>query len=460
MSERTDIDGARAAALARSVTGEVLRPDDAGYDDARRIYNGLIDRRPAVIVRCRTAPDVAAAIAFAREGGLDVSVRGGGHSVAGRALSEGGLMIDLSPMTSVEVDTRRRTARAGAGATWGRFNDATAEHGLATTGGVVSTTGIAGLTLGGGFGYLMGRYGMAADNLVAVDLVTADGEQRTVDEEHDPDLFWALRGAGANFGVATSLTYRLHPVDQIVGGVVVHPFDQARDFLRFFRDFTGDVADELYTFGGLVHAPDGSGVPVAVAVVGHCGEESSAQADLKPLLEFGAPLLVQVGPMPYPAVNTMLDEGFPQGSLNYWKSSFLRSLDDPAIDTMIETFGSCPSPMSGMVMEHFHGQATRVPVEETAVPHREEGYNFLLTSLWADAATSNANIAWTRDVYGAMQPYLADRRYVNYLDGDDEQATTQTVYGSNAERLAALKARYDPDNVFRLNHNIRPRAGA
>jgi FAD/FMN-containing dehydrogenase len=450
------LDQAWVDRLRGSFSGPVLRSDDDGYDDARHVYNGLIDKRPALIARARSAPDVAAAIAAAREAGLEISVRGGGHGVAGRAVTDGGLMIDLSLMKDIEVDPDRRTARAGGGVTWAEFNDATAAHGLATTGGVVSTTGIAGLTLGGGFGYLMGTHGMAADNLLSAEVVTAAGDVLTASAEDDPDLFWAIRGAGANFGVATALEYRLHPVGQVVGGVVVHPFDAAKDFLGFFREFTADLPDEVYTFGGLVHAPDGSGVPVSVAAVGHIGDEASAISDLKPLLEFGSPLMVQVGPMPYPAINTMFDEAYPIGSLNYWKSSFLRDLDDGAIDAMIETFGSCPSPMSGVAMEHFHGQATRVGVTDTAVPHREPGFNLLLTSVWTDPVETERNVAWSREVYGALEPFFAGRRYVNYLSEDDADAPGRVIYGSNFDRLADLKAKYDPDNVFHLNQNILP----
>ena len=450
------LDQTRVDRLRGSFSGPVLAPDDGGYDDARRIYNGLIDRRPALIARARSAPDVASAIGFAREAGLEISVRGGGHGVAGRAVTEGGLMIDLSLLRSIEVDPDRRTARAGGGVTWAEFNDATAAHGLATTGGVVSTTGIAGLTLGGGFGYLMGTHGMAADNLVSAEIVTAGGDVVTASAEDDPDLFWAIRGAGANFGVATSLEYRLHPVDRIVGGVVVHPFDAAKDFLEFFRGFTAGLPDEVYTFGGLVPAPEGSGVPVAVAAVGHTGDEATAQRDLQPLLGFGSPLMVQVGPMPYPAINTMFDAAYPIGSLNYWKSSFLKDLDDAAIDAMIATFEACPSPMSGVAMEHFHGEATRVGITDTAVPHREPGFNLLLTSVWTDPAETDRNVAWSREVYAALEPSFAGRRYVNYLSEDDADAAGREIYGTNFDRLAELKRRYDPDNVFRLNQNIRP----
>ncbi len=458
MSEHTNIEGRRLASFAGTFEGQILRSGDAAYDEARRIFNGLIDKRPGLIARCRTSSDVAAAIAFARESSLEVSVRGGGHGVAGRAVTDGGLMIDLSLMRKNEVDPLTRTARAQGGVTWGEFNDATAEHGLATTGGVISTTGIAGLTLGGGFGYLMGKHGMAADNLLFAEVVTAAGDVVTANAEEHADLFWALRGAGANFGVVTSLGFRLHPLSQVVAGVVAHPLDAARDLLRFFGEFAADIPDDIYTFGGLGHAPDGSGTPIAVVVVSHAGEEASAEVDLKPLLDFGSPLLVEVGPMPYPAVNTMLDEGYPVGSLNYWKSSFLRELDDAAIESMIETFPGCPSPMTGFAMEHFHGAATRVGVTDTAVAHREPGFNYLLTSVWTDPATSDENVAWTREVYEAMEPHFVKRRYVNYLDADDVAAGGEILYGPNIERLRSIKSRYDPDNVFSLNQNIMPLA--
>ena len=450
-------DEAAVDRLRGSFSGRLLQATDEGYEEARRIFNGLIDKRPALIARARSAADVAAAIGFAREAGLEISVRGGGHGVAGRAVCEGGLMIDLSQMKRIAVDPDARTARAEGGVTWGELNDAAAAHGLATTGGVVSTTGIAGLTLGGGFGYLMGKHGMAADNLLSAEVVTAGGDVLSASADDHQDLYWALRGAGANFGVATSLEYRLHPLSQIVGGVVAHPFEAAKDFLSFYREFTTDLPDEVYTFGGLGHAPDGSGAPIAVAVVGHAGDETTAEADLKPLLAFGSPLIAQVEPMPYPAINTMFDEAYPMGSLNYWKSSFLRELDDRAIDTMIETFASCPSPMSGVAVEHFHGAATRVDVTETAVPHREPGFNLLLTSVWADPAATEPNVTWSRETYAALEPSFADRRYVNYLSEDDD-VSGRAAYGPNFERLAAIKATYDPDNVFHHNQNIKPAA--
>jgi FAD/FMN-containing dehydrogenase len=458
MSTTPSIDPARLRALEGSFSGELLGPEAAGYDEARTVYNGLIDKRPALIARPRTTDDVVAAIALARANDLELSVRGGGHGVAGRAVADGALLLDLSQFSRVTIDPDARTARAGGGVRWGALNDAAAEHGLATTGGVVSTTGIAGYTLGGGLGWLMSRYGLAVDNLVSAEVVTAYGEVRIASAEEDPDLFWAIRGAGANFGVVTTLEYRLHPQAEVTGGLAAYPFDAARDVLDFFRGFTVDLPDELTAYAALIHAPDGSGTPLAAIVVCHSGEASQAEIDLKPVFDFGSPALVQIGPMPYPTINTMLDAGFPTGSLNYWKSSFLRELSDDAFETMVEAFPSNPSPMSGMLLEHYHGAPTRVGISDTAFPHREEGYNVLFTSVWTDPAETEPNVAWTRQTYGALEPFFADRRYLNYLSEDDLGSAARVAYGPNSERLARLKARYDPENVFHLNLNVEPAA--
>ena len=450
------LDEQRLRALEGNFSGELLRPDSPGYEDARRLYNGLIDKRPSLIARPRGTADVAAAIALARESGLEISVRGGGHGVSGRAVADGALMVDLSLMKQVSVDPDARTARAGGGVTWGEFNDSAAEHALATTGGLISTTGIAGLTLGGGLGWLMGKHGLAADNLLSAEVVTADGDVRRASAEQDPDLFWALRGAGANFGVTTTFEYRLHPLAQVTGGLAAYPFDTTRDVLAFYRDFTIDLPDELTVYCGLIHAPDGSGTPLAAIVVCHSGEESQAEIDLKPLRDFGSPAMMQIGPMPYPAINTMLNDAYPTGSLNYWKSSFLRELSDEAIQTMIDVFPTCPSPMTGLLLEHFHGAVTRVGVSDTAVPHREPGYNMVMTSVWMDPTQTDANVAWTRETFTALEPYFANRRYLNYFSEDDLGQAARTAYGPNYDRLAELKARYDPDNVFHLNLNVEP----
>lgn len=455
MAARTSIDEDRLRALAASFSGVLLRPGDHEYEEARRIHNGLIDKRPALIARCLGVADISAAVGFAREGALEVSVRGGGHNVAGRAVTDGGMMIDLSLMKGIHVDPKARTARAHGGVTWREFNRETALHGLATTGGLISTTGIAGLTLGGGVGWLMGKHGLAVDNLLSVELVTAAGEILNASAGEHPDLFWALRGGGGNFGVAASFEYRLHPLSQVFGGLVAHPFPAAKEALRFYRDFTASVRDELSVFSGLVHAPDGSGVKLAAFVICHAAPER-AEVDLRPLLAFGSPAMVQVGPMPYPAVNMMLDGGYPRGALNYWKSSFLRALDDAAIEALVDGFAACPSPMSAIVIEHFHGAVTRVNVSDTAVPHREPGYNVVITSVWTDPAATNENVSWTRAAYRALEPHLARRRYVNYLGDDESGDAVQAAYGPNYSRLAELKRRYDPDNLFRLNQNIEP----
>jgi FAD/FMN-containing dehydrogenase len=456
MTAIAPIQAERLQAIATTFSGVLLRPGDDGYEEARRVHNGLIDKRPALIARCRGTADIAEALRFAQESGLEVSIRGGGHNVAGRAVTDGGVMIDLSLMKAIYVDPVARKARAQGGVTWREFDRETAVHGLATTGGQVSTTGIAGLTLGGGIGWLAGKYGLAADNLISVELVTADGEVVTASEQEHPDLFWALRGGGGNFGVAASLEYRLHPLREVTGGLVAYPFTAAREVLRFFRTFVESASDELGVAAGLVHAPDGSGAKLAAIVVCHAGSPARATADLKPLLDFGSPALAQVGPMPYPVVNTLLDGGYPTGALNYWKSSFLRSFDDGAIDAMVERFAACPSPMSAIVIEFFHGAMTRVGVSDTAIPHRAAGYNFVITGVWTGRGATEENIAWTRETFAALQPYSADARWLNYLDRDDEDDATRAAYGPNYARLTEIKRKYDPNNVFRLNANIPP----
>jgi FAD/FMN-containing dehydrogenase len=452
------IDVERVRALEKTFSGELLLPDAPQYDEARRVYNGLIDRRPALIARARDTSDVAAAIAFARENDVEISIRGGGHGVAGRAVGDGALMIDLSHMKQVVVDPDARTALAGGGVTWGEFNDATAQHALATTGGIVSTTGIAGLTLGGGLGWLMGKHGLAADNLISAELVTADGDVRTVSAETQPDLLWGLRGAGANFGVATTLGYRVHPLEQVTGGLAAYPFDAARDVLAFYREFTAEAPDELTIYAGLIHAPDGSGMPLAALVLCHAGEASQAEADLKPLLDFGSPALVQIGPMPYPAINTMLDAGYPTGSLNYWKASFVSDVSDDVIQKMIDVFPSCPSPMTGILLEHVHGAVTGVGVRDTAVQHREPSYNLMVASVWMDPSETEANVRWTKQTYAALEPYFSDRRYLNYLNEDEIGQAAGAAYGPTYDGIAHLKARYDPENVFHMNLNVLPEA--
>jgi FAD/FMN-containing dehydrogenase len=441
--------------LSGRVSGRVLRPTDDGYEAARKVHNGLVDREPAVIVRCRSAADAAAGVRFARAAGLDVCVRGGGHNVAGRAVVDGAVMIDLAEMKGTSVDADARTVRAEGGLNWAELNAATAEHGLAVTGGAISTTGIAGLTLGGGLGWLMAKYGLAADNVLAVELVNAEGEVLQVTEDSDPDLFWALRGGGGNFGIATTFTYRLHPLEMVTGGLIAHPVEAAPELLRFYRDAVADCPDDLTVFAALAHAPDGSGVKLAAMVVFHTGDEEQAEADLAPFKSWGSPAVVEVGRMPYQVMNTLLDAGYPAGALNYWLASFADTLSDGLIDEMVERFASVPSPMSAILMEHFHGAVTRVGVTDTAVPHRHEGWNVFIPSVWTDRAETDENVAWTRETFRAFRPHLEERRWLNYL-GDDEGDAVQAAYGPNYQRLLELKRRYDPENVFHHNHNIDP----
>jgi FAD/FMN-containing dehydrogenase len=443
--------------LAETFAGQLLQPTDTGYEEARRVHDGLVDKRPALIAQCRGLADIADAVNLARTLNLEVAVRGGGHNVAGRATLDGGLMIDLSPMRGIHVDPKARTARAQGGITWGEFNRETQLYGLATTGGVVSSTGIAGLTLGGGLGWLIGKYGLAIDNLLSVDLVTADGRALRACRDEHADLFWAVRGAGANFGVVTSLEYQLHPVGpMITGGLVAHPFERATEVLRFYRDVTASLPDEFTVFMGLIHAPDGSGAKLVAIVVCHCGPLSDGVVATRPIKAFGYPAMDGIGPMTYCQLNAMLDAAYPKGALNYWKSNFLAQLSDAAIDAMIECFARCPSPMGQVLLEHLHGAATRVGIGETAFPHRADGYDFLVVSEWMDRADTDRCIAWARDTYTAMKPSMASGRYVNYLDHDESGDPVAAAYGSNYRRLQALKAQYDPSNFFHMNQNIRP----
>jgi FAD/FMN-containing dehydrogenase len=446
-------------AVGNSFSGQMLQPADPGYDDARRVHNGLIDKHPAVIARCRGMADIADAIKLARDCNLDVAVRGGGHNVAGRSTVERGMMIDLSLMTAVQVDPRQRIARALGGATWNLFNRETQLHGLATTGGVVSTTGIGGLTLGGGLGWLMGKHALALDNLLSVDLVMADGSTLTASAEQNADLFWGVRGGGGNFGVAASLEYRLHKVGpHVTGGVIAYPFAQAWDVLRRFRDITASLPDEMMVFGGLIHAPDGS--PLVAMVVCHCGPIEAGERAVQPIKAFGTPAMDVIAPIPYTTMNTMLDDAYPRGALNYWKSNFLSTLSDDAIRTMIDCFAQCPTPMGQLLLEHFHGAVTRIGVTDTAFPHRSEGYNLLVLAEWLDRKDNDACIAWARESYAAMNPFVSASRYVNYLGDDDGGDAVAAAYGPNYQRLLALKGKYDPENFFRMNHNIRAPAPA
>ena len=443
--------------VSASFTGELVGPGDPGYERARRVHNGLIDKRPALIAQCRTIPDIMDAVTIGQEQGTEISVRGGGHNVAGLAVTDGGLMIDLAPMKGIRIDPARRTIWAQGGVTWKELNRAAACHGLATTGGVVSSTGIAGLTLGGGEGWLMGKYGLTVDNLLAVEIITADRQVVTASADHNQDLFWALRGGGGNFGVATSFEYRAHPVATIYGGMVAHPVSRAREALGFYRDLTEGAPDELTVYMSLFANPDAPDDIMLAMVACHCGDPASAEADLKPLRQFGPPAADLIQPMPYPVINTLSDGGYPRGAFNYWKSAFLSELSDASLEIMVDAMHRCPSPMSGLGIVPYLGAVARVDAAATAFAHRAPGYSLLIVSQWANQRETEQNIAWARETFETLRPYMTDRSYVNNLTTEDGRKVRE-VWGANYQRLVTVKRRYDPDNVFRLNHNIDPLA--
>jgi FAD/FMN-containing dehydrogenase len=414
----------------------------------------MIDRRPALIAQCASVADVQAALAYARAEGLPVAVRGGGHSAAGLASIEGGVVIDLRLMNQVEVDPEARTARAGGGATWGQFDAATQAHGLASTGGAISTTGIGGLTLGGGIGWLMRKHGLACDNLIAAEVVTANGEVVIASAAENGDLFWGLRGGGGNFGVVTAFTFQLHPLTEVTGGLLIHPADRGRDLLHFYRDATGTAPDDLTLFAGLMTSPDG--MPISAMVLSHQGEAEAAERDLAPIRAFGPPLADMVQRVPYTAQQAMLDDGFPAGLQVYWKAHFLTALDDEAIDILVEHYGRITSPLSAILLEHLGGAVGRVGEDETAFSYRDAPYNLAIISRWTDPAEADRHIAWARGVFDAMTPY-SQGVYVNYLGAGDDPERVRSAYGASTyDRLAALKARFDPDNVFSATQNIQP----
>ena len=441
--------------LAKSLSGKLLLGGDDGYDEARSVHNGMIDKHPAVIVRCQGAADISAAIRFARANDLEIAVKGGGHGVAGRATVDDGLLIDLSGMKEMHVDPEARTIRAQGGVTWGEFYQETEAHGLSTNGGVVSSTGIAGLSLGGGIGYLMSRYGLTVDNMLEVEIVLADGSITRASSDENADLFWAVRGGGGNFGVAASLVYRLHEVGpELVGGLILYPFEQTRDLLRLHRDREAAASDDMVTFCGMIHGPDGS--KLAAALVCHCGDPETAAAEVADLKSFGAPVLDEIGPIRFSTLNTLLDEGFPKGALNYWKSGFVSALSDEAIDVVVDCFERCPVSMSSVVLEHLTGAVCQVPSDACAWPHREEGFNVAIVGQWMDPADGEIVTDWTRTTATALAPLSDGRYYVNYLGDDESINVVGAAYGGNYEKLRQIKTKYDPDNVFHMNQNILP----
>jgi hypothetical protein len=433
-----------------ALRGQLLQPDDAGYETARRIYNAMIDRRPALIARCAGAADVVTCVQFARAEGVEVSVRGGGHNASGKAVGEG-LMIDLSPMKGVRIDPRRRTARAEAGLTLAELDRDCQRFGLATPLGVVSATGIAGLTLGGGLGWLGGKHGLACDNVLSVDIVTADGALLTVSPAEHPELFWAVRGGGGNFGVVTSFEYRLHEVGPVLGGAVAWPLFQAKRVLRFYDEFAHACPDELSANARFGITEDGT--PFLGVGIAWIGALDVGERLLKPLRSLESPMVDAIRPMAFVDLQRASDAVYPFGRRHYWKAGFLRRLNSDAIDIVTHFFATRPSPLGIIGLQQMHGAAARVAPTETAFAHRQDQWDCLMLGQWERPEDDERCIRWTRDLYAAMEPHLERAVYVNSL-GADEPDRVRTAYGANYDRLGSIKMRYDPGNFFRNNQNI------
>ena len=449
--------------LREQVRGEVLTPGDAGYEEARKVFNAMIDRHPGVVVRAVNAGDVVAAVNHARENGLDLAVRGGAHSVPGFGTVDDGVVIDLSGMRGVRVDPANRRARAEGGATWADFNSATHEFGLATTGGVVSTTGVAGLTLGGGIGYLARGVGLSCDNLVSAQMVTADGRSLVASEHENPDLFWAIRGGSGNFGVATSLEFQLHPVSDVYGGPMFFELDDADTVLRFYREFIADAPEQFGGFPAWQIAPplpfipeERHGETLLAFVACWAGPIDRGERALKPLHDVAPVVAEHVGPMPYPALNSAFDALYPPGALqHYWKANFVTELTDEAIAAHLEHGPKVPVVNSTVHIYPINGACHRVSSEATAFAYRDANFATVIAGMWPDPADNEANIQWVRDYYHATAPFSEAGGYVNFMSGDD-QSRVQANYGGNYQRLVDVKRTYDPDNLFHVNQNIAP----
>jgi len=452
--------------LGASLHGQLVQPGDGEYDDARKVWNGMIDRHPVLIVRCADDSDVISAVDFARQQELLVAVRGGGHNVAGFGTCDDGIVIDLSQMKGIEIDAAAGTAHAQAGLTWGEFDKATQAHGRATTGGLVSTTGIAGFTLGGGFGWLVRKYGLTVDNLLSVDMVLASGQHVTASPTENADLFWGVRGGGGNFGVVTSFEYRLHSVGpNIYGGAFFYPADKAKDLLQFYREWAPKLPDELSTMIVFLTAPPEPFVPeelvgtpmIAVALC-YAGPAEEGNQVVEPLRATVAPAIDLVGPMPYTALQVMFDATAPRGIHAYWKTEYLHDLGDDAVDVLVNHAGRMRSlsPFAAVHLHHWGGAIKRADADSTAFAHRDADYVLNIIGLWMEHEKPDQHIAWARDFAQAIQPLSTGQVYLNFL-GDEGAERVKAAYGAaRYERLVALKNKYDPTNLFRLNQNIKP----
>jgi FAD/FMN-containing dehydrogenase len=444
--------------------GDLIAPGDEQYDTARAVFNAAIDRRPALIARCTSANDVTEAIHFARQQNLIVSVRSTGHNVAGYAVCDDGLVIDLSQMKAITVDPDAGTVRVESGCNWGEVNDALQPHGLAATGGFVSVTGVAGLTLGGGLGWLVRKHGLALDNLIKAEVVLADGRFVIASESENDDLFWAIRGGGGNFGVVTLFEFQAHPVGTVLAGITLHPAENLAEAMRHWRDLEASAPEESNQGALLFHFPDDPSGPPPLrgkALVGlggvYAGAVEEGEKLLRPLREYGPPIADTFSAIPYNEAQRMADFLWPAGLSGYWKSSYLMELSDEAIDVLADYFARVPSPRTVIVIEHNGDSAwDRVADSSTAFGHRAWPYNFVITSAWSDPKDAEPNIAWTRELFEAMRPFRAAGVYVNYLGGDEGTEGLEEAYGEKLERLSELKAKFDPTNLFRMNPNIAP----
>jgi hypothetical protein len=452
------------AELAEGVRGEVIRPSDPGYEQARAVWNGAIDRRPALIVRAAGVADVMRAVEFARSEQLVVAVRGGAHSIPGFSTVDGGIVIDLSPMQGVQVDPDARTVRAQGGVTWAGLDHETQAFGLAVTGGLVSSTGIAGFTLGGGIGWLMRKHGLTADNLISADVVTADGRLVHASADENPELFWGLRGGGGNFGIVTSFEYRLHPVGPVVmGGPVIYPGELAGDILRFYREWSKDAPDELTTLVSLATAPPAPFIPeqwhgkrVVIIPGVYAGPIEDGERAIRPLRELGEPVADLMGPLPYVAMQSLLDPLWAPGAHNYFKSGWLRGLDDRAIDTLVDYHRDASSPKSEIHIHHMGGAVARVPAGATAFGDRSAPFLMNIIGSTFTAEGYDGAVAWAQGLHGAMDPALTGGTYVNFISAEGPDRVRDAYSADTYERLRALKREYDPGNLFRLNQNVRP----
>ena len=448
--------------LRDQVRGRVITPDDTDYDEARAVHNGLINKRPAAVVRPSQVADVIASVNFARDNALAVAVRGGGHSGPGFGTADDALVIDFSNTRGVRVDPAGRTARTEAGATWADFNHATHAFGLATTGGIVGSTGVSGLTLGGGIGYLNRKYGLSCDNLLSADVVTADGKFLTASASDNDDLFWALRGGGGNFGVVTSLEFQLHPVDMVHAGIIIYSVEHAETVAKFYREYLAAAPEEFGAFLAFHQGPpvpflpeEWHGRPVCIVVGMWTGDPAEGEARWQPLLDAAPVAGSMVGPMPYPALNSAFDGMYPKGLLAYWKAAFLSELNDGAISVHLDYGSRVPSVQTAVHIYPMDGAVHRVGAADTAFPNRSARFSPVVACHWEDPSDTEANIAWVRDYAAALQPHSQSAGYINFMDGDDLSRVADN-YGANYQRLRGIKTKYDPQNLFHVNQNILP----